>query len=47
MKNGLKNLSNTQLMANGAVHGNGIYLSDLFSMSLGYSKPNKLTGFND
>lgn len=37
VKNGLKVMSGTEFQANGAVHGNGIYLSDQFSMSLGYS----------
>lgn len=37
VKNGLKVMSGTAMMANGAVHGNGIYFSDQFNMSLGYS----------
>ena len=37
VKNGLKVMSGTEFQANGAAHGNGIYLSDQFSMSLGYS----------
>lgn len=37
VKNGLKVMSGTEFMANGAAFGNGIYLSDQFSMSLGYS----------
>lgn len=37
LRNGLKNCSNTKLMANGAVHGSGIYLSDSYHMSFGYS----------
>jgi hypothetical protein len=37
VKNGLKIMSGTEFMANGAAYGNGIYLSDQFSMSLGYS----------
>lgn len=37
VKNGLKVMSGTEFMANGAAYGNGIYLSDQFSMSLGYS----------
>jgi hypothetical protein len=38
LKNGLVNLSGTALMANGAAHGNGIYLSDSLNFSLGYSR---------
>jgi hypothetical protein len=37
VKNGLKVMSGTEFMANGAAYGNGIYLSDQFTMSLGYS----------
>ncbi len=37
VKNGLKIMSGTALQANGAVHGPGIYFSDSFEMSLGYS----------
>jgi hypothetical protein len=37
VKNGLKVMSGTEFMANGAAYGNGIYLSNQFSMSLGYS----------
>ena len=37
VKNGLKVMSGSEFMANGAAYGNGIYLSDEFSMSLGYS----------
>ena len=37
LKNGLKVMSGTEFMANGAAYGNGIYLSDQFNMSLGYS----------
>jgi hypothetical protein len=37
IKNGLKVMSNTQFMTAGAVHGSGIYLSDSFQFSLGYS----------
>ena len=40
MRNGLKNLSGTKMMTNGAAHGNGIYLSDSANMSLGYSNRN-------
>lgn len=38
MRNGLKILSKTSLMTTGAVHGNGIYMSDSFSFSSGYCK---------
>ena len=38
IKNGLKVMSGTEFMTTGAVHGNGIYCSDLFSMSQGYSR---------
>lgn len=37
VKNGLKVMSGTAMMANGAAYGNGIYFSDSFQMSLGYS----------
>ena len=37
VKNGLKVMSGTAMMANGAAHGNGIYFSDNFNMSYGYS----------
>lgn len=37
VKNGLKVMSGTALQANGAAHGPGIYFSDSFEMSLGYS----------
>ncbi len=37
IKNGLKVMSGTVLQANGAVHGKGIYFSDSYSMSYGYS----------
>lgn len=40
IKNGLKIMSNTEFMTNGSAYGNGIYLSDEFSMSLGYSTMN-------
>lgn len=35
--NGLKNYSKTNLMANGAAHGEGIYLSDDINMSINYT----------
>ena len=37
IKNGLKVMSGTEFQANGAVHGTGIYFSDSFDFSLGYS----------
>lgn len=36
MRNGLKNYSNTSMMANGSVHGNGVYFSDSISFANGY-----------
>jgi ubiquitin-protein ligase len=38
VKNGLKVMSGTAMMANGAKYGNGIYFSDQFNMSYGYSR---------
>jgi ubiquitin-protein ligase len=38
IKNGLKVMSGTALQANGAVYGKGIYFSDSFKLSLGYSQ---------
>lgn len=38
LKNGLRNLSNTNLMANGAAYGQGVYLSDSLSFASGYSR---------
>ena len=38
IKNGLKVMSGTVLQANGAAYGNGIYFSDSFQFSLGYSQ---------
>lgn len=38
IKNGLKVMSGTSLQANGSAYGNGIYLSNSFRLSLGYSK---------
>lgn len=37
LKNGLKSMSGTEFMSNGAAYGNGIYLSDKLSFSAGYS----------
>jgi hypothetical protein len=37
MRNGLKIGSANKLQVNGAVHGNGIYLSDTINLSIGYS----------
>lgn len=42
VKNGLKVLSGTQLQANGAVYGPGIYMSDSLSFALSYSNRNIL-----
>jgi len=36
LRNGLKNMSRTQLMINGAACGSGIYLSDTLDVSFGY-----------
>lgn len=38
IKNGLKVMSGTEFQANGAIHGKGIYFSDSFQFSLGYSR---------
>lgn len=38
IKNGLKVMSGTTLQANGSAYGNGIYFSDSFQFSLGYSQ---------
>jgi len=43
VKNGLKIMSGTALQANGAVYGPGIYFSDSFEMSLGYSSRSTTT----
>jgi len=40
IKNGLKVMSGTALQANGAAYGKGIYFSDSFHFSLGYSQRN-------
>ena len=37
VKNGLKVMSGTEFQANGAAYGNGIYFSDSFQLSFGYS----------
>jgi hypothetical protein len=37
VKNGLKVMSGTEMMAHGAAYGKGIYFSDSFQMSYGYS----------
>ncbi len=37
LRNGIKNCSGTSLMANGAVHGSGVYLSDSLNFSKAYS----------
>lgn len=44
IKNGLKVMSGTVLQACGAAHGNGIYLSDSFDFSLGYSNMGGVVG---
>jgi len=44
IKNGLKVMSGTEFMTNGAVYGNGIYLSDQFNMSFGYSSMSYSSG---
>jgi ubiquitin-protein ligase len=38
IKKGLKVMSGTEFQANGAAYGNGIYFSDSFQFSLGYSQ---------
>ncbi len=38
LRNGLKNCSGTKLQTNGAAYGNGIYLSDNYITSIGYSR---------
>jgi len=38
IRNGLKVMSNTRMMLNGAAYGNGIYLSDDLNFSQGYSR---------
>lgn len=46
IKNGLKIMSNTKLMANGSAHGNGIYFSDSFQLASGYASiKNKICGY--
>ena len=40
IKNGLKVMSGTEFQANGAAYGNGVYFSDSFQFSLGYSSNN-------
>ena len=37
-RNGLRNLSNSQFMQVGAVHGAGIYISAFFNTAAGYSR---------
>jgi hypothetical protein len=41
LHNGIKNMSGTALMTNGAAYGNGIYLSDDISMATSYGLSNK------
>ena len=38
-RNGLRNLSNSQFMMVGAVHGQGIYISANFATAASYSRP--------
>lgn len=38
VRNGLKNMSKTKFMVNGAAHGEGIYLSKNINVATGYSK---------
>jgi len=45
LRNGIKVLSNTKMQVNGAAYGPGIYTSDSYQMSLGYS--NRNTRSND
>lgn len=40
IRNGLKVMSNTKMMLNGAAYGTGIYLSDDLNFSQGYSRDN-------
>lgn len=42
IRNGLKVMSNTKMMLNGAAYGTGIYLSDDISFSQGYSRDNDI-----
>jgi len=44
LRNGIKNCSNTSLMANGAAYGSGIYLSNSFNFSKGYSRDGNIIG---
>lgn len=46
MRNGIKNMSGTELMANGQVHGAGVYLSNNYNMSYGYSSGNQKFNYN-
>ncbi len=46
VKNGIKNMSGTKFQACGAAYGNGIYLSDSYNFSLGYSRNNQIEGFH-
>lgn len=46
VKNGLKVLSGTDLQANGAAYGTGIYFSDNFQTSLSYSQRSKISDYN-
>lgn len=46
MRNGIKNMSGTELMANGQAHGAGVYLSNNYNMSYGYSSGNQKFNYN-
>jgi ubiquitin-protein ligase len=46
IRNGIFNASKTKLMTAGAVHGNGVYLSDFIGLSSGYSR-GELDGSRD
>jgi len=41
LQNGIKNMSNTTLMSTGAAYGPGVYLSNDYSISFGYSGTSK------
>ena len=47
IKNGLKVMSGTEFQANGAAFGNGIYFSDSFQFSLGYSSSSRTFSYVD
>lgn len=43
LKNGLKNLSGSKLMTNGATYGPGVYLADNYGLSFGYGRDREST----